>query len=352
MPQLNNDALMSKKNLGRWVLNSSHKYSIIFILTFGIPLFLTFLGGMSSAFGISWLSFMLGASVGSFFGFIFSVPRIVANSTQEKSEILEQNSKMEIHLSGKRLLQTNSNLEQISDWLTTLIVGVALVNVRGITDFFNSFHDFLRVSISSQNVSLEGPLRLAPAAGTLLLVIGFVFGFLAMYLATRIKLASLLHEVEGIINKPLNNYAAEHLIDAAKSLPATAGLENLLNSGVIYPEEAVQVMNRLLYEERGYLKAINISKILSATRANLLPSFWFYLAAAYGQMYSQLLSENASDEKISFAKMSALSAARRAATIDSRYKKELLRISNESGEDNDLKDLREDPDFIAIIGLN
>lgn len=326
-------------------------YAVILALAL-IIILLTALGGRAgSAIGISLLTLISGASVGAFFGFLFSVPRVIIDNAQAGVEITGDLSRVNHPTSRKRLIQTNSNLEQISDWLTTLIVGAALVNIKGVAGFFKSFHDFLRDSISGSRNELPGPLQIVPVAGTLLLVIGLVSGFLVMYLATRIKLAGILNiEERKLQQEPLDSYETEQIIDVAKSFPPAAGLDNLILSGIVYPEEAVQIMNRLLYEDDGYIKTIEIATVLIPTKASLLPSFWFYLAAAYGQMYTKLLNESPEDKDTLNTKIHALNAARRAVSIDSRYKKELVRISNPSGPDDDLKDLRNDPDFISIVG--
>lgn len=55
--------------------------------------------------------------VGALVGFLFGIPRTLQGEATDKT---------------KRTYQVNTNLEQISDWLTKIIVGLGLVNLRAV----------------------------------------------------------------------------------------------------------------------------------------------------------------------------------------------------------------------------
>src|SRR3569623_1309485 len=69
------------------------------------------------AFGVGGLIFLAAATVGALLGFIFAVPRVVARDPGQASGADDDKAKV---------LSTNTNLERISDWLTTMLVGGGL----------------------------------------------------------------------------------------------------------------------------------------------------------------------------------------------------------------------------------
>lgn len=74
-------------------------------------------------------AFHAGAATaaGSFVGFLFGVPRAGHSVTQESIETLR----------SEHPYLPNTNLEQISDWLTKIIVGVSLVEIRAVIGWFD-----------------------------------------------------------------------------------------------------------------------------------------------------------------------------------------------------------------------
>lgn len=74
----------------------------------------------------------------------------------------------------------NTNLEQISDWLTKILVGVGLVQLGSIVDSLGDLADYIAEALGG------GP---AGAPFALALVMYFtVAGFLVAYLWTRLNL--------------------------------------------------------------------------------------------------------------------------------------------------------------------
>jgi hypothetical protein len=110
------------------------------------------------------LNFTLGAAAGfsgGLLGFIFGVPRAPeATDRPNKS------------------YRANTNLEQISDWLTKLLVGATLASLGSIPSFAIRFVDFLN------NHGYRG----LPGEGTLalfILIYYLALGFLWSYIETR-----------------------------------------------------------------------------------------------------------------------------------------------------------------------
>lgn len=80
----------------------------------------------------------------------------------------------------------NTNLEEVSDWLTKIILGLGLVNV----DKVISFVDSLGEGVGSAIGQAQGAKAIAIAA----MLYGFVCGFLQVYIWTR---TALKKELEG-----------------------------------------------------------------------------------------------------------------------------------------------------------
>jgi hypothetical protein len=116
--------------------------------------------------------FLAGASVlaGALVGFLFGVPR-----RQEAEAPLPQESKSSLESAPYR---PNTNLEQISDWLTKIMVGIGLTQIPTIVGFFQEL---------GKNA---GPAFGQTPSGEIIaisivihyLLVGFFQGFLLAYL--------------------------------------------------------------------------------------------------------------------------------------------------------------------------
>ena len=79
-----------------------------------------------SAFGI--IGAVSGASfvLGFLLGFLFGIPKIIkANKSLENPK----------SVTSETPIEANTNLEEISDWLTKILVGVGLTQIQGILEF-------------------------------------------------------------------------------------------------------------------------------------------------------------------------------------------------------------------------
>lgn len=128
--------------------------------------------GLSIVVGLSALTF------GGFLGFLFGIPRSL------------QTKKSDGTISGDKRYSDNTNLEEISDWLTKIIVGVSLTQIPAIEKKFTS----LTLSIGSGFTGYLNNVYARPYAGTLL-VFYAISGFLTVYLWTRIYLLEQLNSL-------------------------------------------------------------------------------------------------------------------------------------------------------------
>lgn len=141
---------------------------------------------------ISSMAAIAATMVGGFFGFLFALPR-----TLERPN-------------ATGLLATNSNLDQVSDWLTKAIVGVSLIQLGHIAGGFGD--------VGSAMADALGEVQGAQTFSLFLLVFCIVDGFLVGYLWTRLIISSHLQDAAANLAQ-----AFESAIDDAPSpLPSPA----------------------------------------------------------------------------------------------------------------------------------
>lgn len=151
------------------------------------------------------------AAVGAGIGFLFGVPRALAAQHEDGDPPREP----------RLAYAANTNLEQVSDWLTKLLIGAGLTQLGTLARLFKRLCRDLAPSFGARADS-------AVFAGAL--VVEFlILGFLSGWLVTRLLLASALSEADS---KALHSFVeAENLShrgehDEADTLRALA-LEQL-----------------------------------------------------------------------------------------------------------------------------
>jgi len=150
------------------------------------------------------------AMAGGLVGFLFGIPRTV-------------DSKGSTDQSGTQY-QGNTNLEQISDWLTKILVGVGLVQLARAP---NALKDLAH--------SLQAPLGNLSSSGTfgLTLAIAYaVLGFFFLYLWARVRFAGELKEADTL-NQLLDQR------DSAKSNALTLANQQLSPQNASPPTQDV-----------------------------------------------------------------------------------------------------------------
>ena len=95
-------------------------------------------------------------------GFLFGIPRTVQSSTPS---------------TGDTQYQGNTNLEQVSDWLTKIIVGVSLVEIGRVIPALAKLAEILKAPLGGQPSSA--------AFGLGVVIASALTGFFFFYLWTR-----------------------------------------------------------------------------------------------------------------------------------------------------------------------
>lgn len=273
--------------------------------------------------GVYALILLSGAAVGVVLGFLFSVPR---------SPLAESDD-----ASSDALLLTNTNLSKVSDWLTTMLVGVGLTQLHTIGERLHEFSMFLKTA----GVGASGAAaRWLPAAGPMLLIFSISSGFVLMYMHMRTNLVLLLRDAEDALKNP----RVERQVRATARNFGGLSHEAVIRAKPVSIDDALNVMYSALYRKDGYKEVIDLAGSLSITPAVKRAEYWFYLAAAFGQQHHNLTDDG---QKRS-TRDNMLDAARRAVSIDPTYRSRLWRIAQSDGAENDLADFRDDPEFRSL----
>jgi hypothetical protein len=161
--------------------------------------FLRICGVGLMAGGAAWL---LGALV----GFLFGLPRITglgdSTSRQLTTQTPEGTSTAAVQTTASpegflapALMRTNTNLEEISDWLTKILVGLGLVQLGAFTTRLDDSGAALAEGLG--NGTGAKPFALG------LLIYGLIDGFLFGYLWTRTVASLKLKRAEEELNRRL-----------------------------------------------------------------------------------------------------------------------------------------------------
>lgn len=150
--------------------------------------FLTALGFVNICFYVSALPniatlilwALSGMAGGAAIGFLFGIPKILQG---EKAVVNEGDKSLSDSLVGYRQ-RVNTNLEDISDWLTKIIVGLSLIHFNAIPPYLYKTAVTLSSSIGTGANTANQHMAFALAVITYFPIVGFLFG----YLVTRLFL--------------------------------------------------------------------------------------------------------------------------------------------------------------------
>jgi hypothetical protein len=144
-----------------------------------------FVHGVARALGVFGYGALLGlafAAVGALFGFLFGIPRTIQNENRPSSDTTSSSDSNELKYADYRQV-VNTNLEQISDWLTKILVGIGLTQLTKIPQAIWRLASDLKAGLNdSQPVTV------------FIILNALVCGFFTGYLLTRLFLASAFSE--------------------------------------------------------------------------------------------------------------------------------------------------------------
>jgi hypothetical protein len=142
--------------------------------------------GTTRSLGLLWCLSCI--TVGLLGGFLFAIPRVPASrrltDKSNSNDTSSSNDKVSREGSG---LGINTNLEEISDWLTKILVGIGLVEAKTLRDYLRSIGHYIGQSL--------GPNGDVIAVG--LVVFSLCIGFLSGFLATRLFISPSLRRADA-----------------------------------------------------------------------------------------------------------------------------------------------------------
>lgn len=170
--------------------------------------------------------FVAACAVGAVLGFLFGLPRsrVADLSTTQTSTFY----------------LTNSNLIKVSDWLTTIVIGLGLVNLGKVVPALRSLGHALHQPLGGRAYS--------GAIGISTLIVGVLAGFLLCYLWTSIRVRELLEEAERQNQQTVPELRNQTLAEAREAasrnnvtllVPAGADDESLITGQTVAPGTTV-----------------------------------------------------------------------------------------------------------------
>ena len=120
------------ENIGKMKL-SIHLLPIVIIIVGLISCFVSAIISLNywNFFGLLIISSLSTLLIGVFFGFLFGIPKL--NKSYNPTDNYEKTNKY----------NPNTNLEEISDWLTKIIVGISLTQLTKIPKYVGSIADYI-----------------------------------------------------------------------------------------------------------------------------------------------------------------------------------------------------------------
>jgi hypothetical protein len=119
-------------------------------------------------------------AVGFLGGFLFGIPR-----TLQRDDVTDS--------SDPYKQRVNTNLEQISDWLTKIIVGLGLVQLRQVPSYLGRAAEWMAQSFSP---APGAQLAQVASVSNSIIVLYSIVGFLAGYLITRLYLSGAFRRAD------------------------------------------------------------------------------------------------------------------------------------------------------------
>jgi hypothetical protein len=295
------------------------------------------------------------ASFGALMGFLFGIPRSLQG---EAPVVSESGAGSADSAGGQRLshtgLRVNTNLEQISDWLTKILVGVGLTQLQ-----------VLWPNLMGIAKDVSGPLGNSQPLALFTLVNFSIWGFFAAYLVTRLFLATAFGHADLAaerVDRELNaaaTLASQGAFTAAAGRFSTA-LQNAGGDATLEQRQKAcegQVYSHL-YEAPpdGFRRAIAVASSFISSPLNVpRGKLWAYLAAAYGQAYRFESQLNPGSPQLPDLEAKALDAVKRALAATPELKTLLRSLWDPNDptkagiQEDDLEVFHDRPAFQALL---
>ncbi|HEY3797337.1 MAG TPA: hypothetical protein VGL58_03215 [Caulobacteraceae bacterium] len=337
--------------------------------------------------GIVVLTGSLGMIAGALLGFLFGLPKVAPTpnaGAAPATPTLVGPASLTPPGSGP-LLSSNTNLEEVSDWLTKVVVGASLTQIGNLNTLLTAFSATIAAADKGGN-------PLAPFCASLTLCAGVILGFLGMYLESRIVLSRILNDVQvsllqnlaGRLTSAITSIASSGAVTDAALAPAADDLNKAvaLNPGNADLRAAtvkaltlsgrggdaatlLQTVTTKTVDDRmsemfldlykpplGYEDALKVAQSLEADpEVAARADFWFYRAAALGERLKAQLAQTPPDTAVADTRAQIIADTQRCVTIDASFKPRLRALAHPApgALDDDLTAMAGDPAFEAAV---
>jgi hypothetical protein len=311
-------------------------------------------GGVLAAFSLGLLILGSSALVGGVFGLLFGIPKSVSDPAaalaRQQSAAGEGEASAAANAAPRASYAANTNLEQISDWLTKILVGVGLTELTTIRTQFVALGDYLGNAFAVGSPAAPGSA--APVVAIVIVVYGLSSGFLAGYLLTRMFLPGAFVRADESLrrrNTELVTQITEERESTQTWLRVQAEIESDLHR----------------YQEEGFRNAISkVDELFKSPAHRKNPAFWVYLAAAHGQAWQwenehRPASDPAKSEVLKQHRDAALAAVTSALALGEAWKPMLQLMWDKNhptkqgpvkSDEDDLEVFYDDPAFQRLLG--
>lgn len=126
---------------------------------------------------------------GTFLGFLFGIPRALQQQGAPEGGAAEGAAALQ-GAGGRSGYGANTSLEQISDWLTKILVGVGLTQLSSLPSALMQFANFAHSGL--------GGFESSNVFAVALLIYFLICGFLMSYLWTRLRLGKAFSEADAL----------------------------------------------------------------------------------------------------------------------------------------------------------
>jgi hypothetical protein len=140
-------------------------------------------------------------------GFLFGIPRVLQGDGSRNSAPGS---------GGNYEQRVNTNLEQISDWLTKIIVGLGLVQLRTVPDHLYKAAQWMARSFTPNFTPEKAASEAAVSFAGAFIIFFSILGFLGGYLTTRLFIAGAFGRAD---RGPILVESAKSVADPTGSAP-------------------------------------------------------------------------------------------------------------------------------------
>jgi hypothetical protein len=284
------------------------------------------------------------SAVGILIGFLFGIPR----ATPQPNIGAKGANGKDGPDAPSTSFRPNTNLEEISDWLTKILLGASLTQLKTIATTANDAASALGILFGGGDAGHTiGGLVIA-----FFTIAGFFTGYLITYLFLTREFRDLYHDLSdagaeaNAILKKLPEDRRKEVREQLKerSTPASKTTDDLRSV------EAVMLAS--LYDDApdGFKRAIDAAQAyLKDLKKPQSASFHAWLACAYGQRHRWDVDHQAKPADLKTTHDLALRAARTALELDPAWKDVLAGTLTSDRGDDDLRSFKDDPDFKALL---